>query len=101
MTSTLEPGSVLGGFRIVSPLGEGAMGTVFLAEDADGRRVALKRLAPALAQDERFRQRFLRESTIAAGLRHPYVVPVVSSGEEDGTLYLAMDYVDGLDLRAL
>ena len=75
------------------------MGTVYRAEDAEGRVVALKLLAPALARDERFRRRFLRESRIAAALRHPYVVPVVTAGEADGTLYLAMELVAGTDLR--
>jgi predicted Ser/Thr protein kinase len=89
------------GFRIVSLIGEGAMGTVFRAEGPDGRTVALKLLASSLARDERFRRRFLRESRIAAGLRHPHVVPVVASGEAEGALYLAMDYVDGPDLREI
>jgi tRNA A-37 threonylcarbamoyl transferase component Bud32 len=96
-----EPGTSIAGFRIVSTLGEGAMGTVFRAETVDGKVVALKILAPHLSRDERFRQRFLRESRIAAGLRHPYVVPVVASGDEDGALYLVMEYVDGPDLREL
>jgi tRNA A-37 threonylcarbamoyl transferase component Bud32 len=101
MGPTVEPGTVVAGFRIISLIGEGAMGTVFRAESADGRTVALKLLAPPLARDERFRQRFLRESRIAAGLRHPYVVPVVASGEAEGALYLAMDYVEGPDLREI
>jgi serine/threonine protein kinase len=78
------------------------MGAVYLAEDLAGkRRVALKILGPELARDERFRQRFLRESQLAAGLDHPNIVPGVSSGEEHGVLYLAMEYVDGVDLRGL
>jgi serine/threonine protein kinase len=78
------------------------MGSVYVAEDpAAGRRVALKLLAPELARDERFRQRFLRESSIAAGLDHPNVVPIVTSGEEGGLLYLAMAYIEGPDLREL
>src|SRR5262249_24146733 len=66
-----------------------------------GRRVALKVLAPELARDERFRQRFLRESVIAAGLDHPNIVRTFASGDEGGVLYLAMDYVEGADLREL
>ncbi len=81
MWPTLETGSVVGGFRVVSLIGEGAMGAVYLAEDvATGERVALKRLAPMLARDERFRKRFLRESRLAASLRHPFIVPVVFDG---------------------
>jgi serine/threonine-protein kinase len=77
------------------------MGSVFLAEESVGRRVAVKVLIPELDQDERFRQRFLRESELAAGLRHPHVVPTLGSGEDEGRLYLAMAYVEGSDLRAL
>jgi len=96
-----EPGTSVAGFRIVSTIGEGAMGTVFRAETVDGQLVALKILAPHLSRDERFRQRFLRESRIAAALRHPYVVPVITAGDEDGALFLVMEYVDGPDLREL
>jgi ABC-type transport system substrate-binding protein/tRNA A-37 threonylcarbamoyl transferase component Bud32 len=102
MRLDVRTGTVLAGFRVESLLGEGAMGTVFLAEEtATGRRVALKLLGPELAQDERFRRRFLRETELAASLDHPHVVPTIASGEEDGTLYLAMAHVEGLDLRKL
>ncbi|HET7554321.1 MAG TPA: serine/threonine-protein kinase, partial [Gaiellaceae bacterium] len=76
------------------------MGTVYLAEETrTGRRVALKLLAPELARDERYRRRFLRETELAASLAHPHVVPTIASGEDNGTLYLAMAYVEGADLR--
>ena len=101
MGTAVEPGATVAGFRIVALIGDGAMGSVFRAEAPDGRAVALKLLLPALARDDRFRRRFLRESRIAAGLRHPYVVPVVASGEADGSLYLVMEHVDGPDLRAV
>ncbi len=101
MGSRLETGTLVGGFRVVSLIAEGATGAVHLAEDAAGRRVALKRLAPALARDERFRRRFLRESRLAASLSHPGIVPVVTSGEDEGTLYLAMTHVEGSDLREI
>jgi serine/threonine protein kinase len=80
MQSDVTIGSVIGGFRVVSLLGEGAMGRVYLAEDIERqRRVALKLLVPVLAEDERFRKRFLRESRIAATLDHPHVVPTLAS----------------------
>jgi ABC-type transport system substrate-binding protein/streptogramin lyase len=102
MRSTGLSGTVLAGFRLTASIGEGAMGAVYLADETSGGgRVALKVLAPELARDERFRQRFLRESTIAAGLDHPSIVRTLASGEEDGVLYLAMEYVDGTDLRKL
>src|ERR1044071_9377055 len=102
MPAEVRTGTVLAGFRLLSPLGEGAMGRVYLAEEtATGRRVALKLLSPELARDERFRRRFLRETELAARLDHPQVVATLGSGEEDGTLYLAMEYVEGSDLRKL
>ena len=102
MRATLTRGTILGDFRVQSLIGEGAMGSVYLAEKVeDGRRVALKVLSPQLAQDERFRRRFLRESQLAASLDHPHIVPTLTSGEQDGLLYLAMAYVEGSDLRRL
>jgi ABC-type transport system substrate-binding protein len=102
MTASLEPGTIVAGFRIESFVGEGAMGRVYLAQEtATGRHVALKLLGPELARDERFRRRFLRETELAASLDHPHVVKTIASGEEDGTLYLAMVYVAGSDLRKL
>jgi tRNA A-37 threonylcarbamoyl transferase component Bud32 len=102
MRAAVRAGTVIADFRVMSLIGEGAMGTVYLAEDVtNGRRLALKLLGPELARDERFRQRFLRESQVAAGLDHPHIVPTVGAGEKDGFLYLAMAYVDGSDLREL
>jgi tRNA A-37 threonylcarbamoyl transferase component Bud32 len=102
MREAVRAGTVIAGFRVRSLIGEGAMGTVYLAEElANGRRVALKLLAPELGRDERFRQRFLRESRIAASLDDRHIVPTLGAGEEDGLLYLAMAYVDGSDLREL
>jgi predicted Ser/Thr protein kinase len=100
MASEVRSDAVLPGFRVESLLGEGAMGTVYLAEETStGRRIALKLLVGELARDERFRRRFLRETELAATLDHPHVVRTLASGEEAGTLYLAMDYVEGPDLR--
>ena len=101
MSTALTSGSIVAGFRIVRLIGQGAGGTVYLAADADGRQVALKVPIPELARDERFRQRFLREARIAAALDEPHVVPTVAFGEDAGTLYLAMAYIDGLDLREI
>src|SRR6476661_357370 len=100
MRPEVRTGALLGGFRVESLLGEGAMGTVYLAEETGtGQRVALKLLAPELARDERFRRRFLRETELATSLQQSHIVRTLGSGEEDGTLYLAMAYVDGSDLR--
>ena len=102
MTADLTLGSSLAGFRVERLLGRGAMGTVYLTEDAHLRRkVALKVLAPELARDERFRRRFLLESQLAASLEHPHIVPIYGAGEADEVLYLAMKYVEGYDLSEL
>src|SRR5436305_14164408 len=95
-------GSTLAGFRIERLLGRGAMGAVYLAEDVHLRRkVAVKVLAGELADDDRFRRRFLVESQLAASLEHPHIVPIYAAGEADEVLYLAMRYVEGYDLREL
>jgi len=95
-------GSVLAGYRIERLLGRGGMSSVYLAEHLRlQRKVALKLMAPELADDERFRERFLRESQLAASLDHPNVVPVYDADEADGVLYIAMRYVEGSDLREL
>ena len=89
MAFEVHSGTVIAGFRVESLLGQGAMGTVYLAEETNtGRRVALKLLSPELASDERFRRRFLQETELAASLEHPHVVPTLASGEEEGTLFV-------------
>jgi YVTN family beta-propeller protein len=94
-------GTELAGYQIEHLLGRGGMSVVYRADDSRlKRKVALKLLAPELAEDERFRERFLRESQLAASLDHPNVVPVYDAGEVEGLLYLAMRYVPGTDLRA-
>jgi YVTN family beta-propeller protein len=78
------------------------MGAVYRATDLRlERTVALKLIAPELAEQPRFRERFLRESRLAASLGHPHVLPVHAAGEEEGQLYLAMRFVDGEDLKSL
>src|SRR6266480_711914 len=95
-------GSSLGGYRIESPLGRGGMSIVYLAEQEFPRRkVALKLLAPDLAEDAGFRERFVRESNLAAALDHPNVIPIYGAGEANGILYIAMRAVKGTDLKRL
>ncbi|MFJ1753467.1 serine/threonine-protein kinase [Kitasatospora sp. NPDC088134] len=101
-----EPGELAGrtvaGYRLERMIGHGGMAVVYRAEDLRlGRTVAVKLLAPELARNETFRQRFVRESRIAASLDHPNIVPVYDAGEAEGVLYLAMRYVRGRDLRGL
>jgi hypothetical protein len=78
------------------------MGVVYLARDERlDRRVALKVIAPHLANDPDFRERFVTEARSAAAIDHPNAVPVYSSGVADGSLYIAMRHVEGTDLRSL
>jgi Protein kinase domain/WD40-like Beta Propeller Repeat len=102
MAADVWIGRELAGYRIERVLGRGGMGVVYLAEDTRlGRNVALKLLSPDLAEDARFRERFVRESRLAASIDHPNIIPIYAAGEADGTLYLAMRYIEGTDLRAL
>jgi YVTN family beta-propeller protein len=102
MTVAIGPGSTFAGYRIESLIGRGGMGVVFKATDLSlDRPVALKLIAPELAEDERFRHRFLNEPRLAASLDHPNVVPIYEAGEQDGQLYLAMRYVEGSDLGSV
>src|SRR5215475_4376132 len=87
----LSAGTELAGYRIESLLRRGGMGVVYRAHD----------LAPELAQDLRFRERFLRESRLAASLDHPAIVPIYDAGEVAGRLYIAMRLVEGTDLKRL
>ena len=97
----LPRGTLVVDYRIEAVLGRGGMSVVYLAEDLRLKRhVALKLLASALAEDERFRKRFLSESELAASLDHANVIPVYEAGDADGSLYIAMRYVEGSDLKA-
>ncbi len=96
---TIGPETVLAGYRIERMLGRGSMGAVYLATHQGlGRRVALKLLAGDVAADDRFRNRFIAESRLAASLDHPHIVPIYEAGEADGHLFLAMRYVERTDL---
>jgi serine/threonine-protein kinase len=95
-------GTVIAGYRIESRIGRGGMGVVYRAHHLNlERRAALKVIAPDLAESSGFRERFAREARIAAALAHPNIVTVYDAGEVDGTLYLAMQYVEGSDLAAI
>jgi hypothetical protein len=95
-------GSDFLGYRIEELIGRGGMGVVYRAYDLRLKRpVALKLVAPSLARDERFRERFARESELVMSLEHPNVVPIYDAGDVDGHVYLAMRLVDGTDLGFL
>src|SRR5688500_19679386 len=100
--NTYQPGTEFAGYRIESMIGRGGMAVVYRAEDTRlGRKVALKLLSPQLADSEQFRQRFIRESRLAASLDHPNIIPIFEAGEADGQLFIAMRYVVGADLKGL
>ena len=102
MALDLAPGAAFAGHRIDAIAGRGGMGVVYRATDlALDRPVALKLIAPALAQDPVFRTRFNIEARTAAAIDHPNVVQVFHAGEQDGVLYVTMRFIEGTDLGTL
>src|SRR3954452_10274043 len=98
----VDVGSQVGQYRIDSYIGRGGMGVVYRAEHTHlGRHVALKLLAPELAENESFRERFVRESRVAARVDHPNVIPIYEASESEGSYFIAMRYVAGTDLREI
>ncbi len=90
----------IGKYRVVGTIGKGAMGEVYKAKDPLlNRYVAIKTIAPALAADPAFRRRFQREAQSAAQLNHTNIVTVFDFGEEDGLTYMAMELLEGRDLK--
>jgi serine/threonine protein kinase len=95
-------GTVVAGYRLDAVIGRGGMSVVYLAEQLRlGRRVALKLLPFELAQDDRFRERFLRESMLASKIEHPNIIQIYDAGEDGDQLYIAMRYVEGPSLKDL
>jgi len=89
-------------FEILEELGRGGMGVVYKARDTTlGREVALKILPTQFTQNEMLVKRFQREAMAAAGLNHPNIVTVYSIGTQDDSLFIAMEYVDGMTLAEL
>jgi serine/threonine protein kinase len=95
-------GYQISGYRLEKEIGRGGMAVVFGAYDERlERQVALKILAPSLAQDQAFRKRFIAESRAAAAVEDPHIIPVYEAGEANGVLFIAMRLVRGGDLRRL
>jgi hypothetical protein len=102
MGEELPRGDTLGDFTIEELVGRGGMGLVYRAVQVGlERKVALKVIAPHLAEDHVFQDRFRREARQAAAIDHPSIIPVYAAGEIAGRLYLAMRYVTGTDLSSL
>jgi serine/threonine-protein kinase len=98
----LEPGDVLGPYRIEALLGVGGMGEVYRARDTRlGRDAALKVIAPRLLGDPSLRRRFEIEARAASVLNHPAIVTIYDVGEADGTSWIAMEWIEGRTLRQL
>jgi serine/threonine protein kinase len=95
-------GTRIAGYRLEEQIGHGGMAVVFRAQDERlQRQVALKILSPALAADQAFRDRFIRESRSAAAVDDPHIIPVYEAGDADGVLFIAMRYVPGGDAGTL
>jgi serine/threonine-protein kinase len=95
-------GQKVGKYLIVAKIGSGAMGDVYRAHDRTlNRDVAVKTMAELYASDDQLVQRFQREAQSAAALNHPNVVTVFDFGSEQGKFYLAMELLDGADLKEL
>jgi pSer/pThr/pTyr-binding forkhead associated (FHA) protein/tRNA A-37 threonylcarbamoyl transferase component Bud32 len=98
----LPLGSSFAGCRLEEVISSGGMAVVYRAEElALQRRVAVKLILPEHSGEERFRERFRRESKVAAAIDHPNVIPIFDAGEEDGLLFITMRLVEGTDMRAL
>jgi hypothetical protein len=86
------------GYRMVRELGRGGMGVVYLAvRESDGQQCAVKMIRPAVAVTPRETEKFLREAKILSGLSHPNIVSFREMGESNGSLFFAMDFVNGSD----
>ena len=96
----LAQGTRLGHYEVISPLGTGGMGEVYLAQDVRlGRRVALKVLPAAFADDQDSLARFIREAKAASALNHPNIITIHDIGDAAGTYFIAYEFVDGRTLR--
>ncbi|HKB16905.1 MAG TPA: protein kinase, partial [Planctomycetota bacterium] len=94
-----KPGRRIGGYLLRKKIGGGGMGVVHLAEKvATGERVALKVLSPTLSESIRNLDRFHREAEISTRLRHPNIVLTLETGEADGQVFFAMEFVEGVNL---
>ena len=94
--------SWIGKYRIIELVGEGAMGVVYRAQDSVlDRTVAIKVMNESIARQDDLRKRFLHEAQAAGSLQHPNVVCIYDLGEADGHLFIAMEFIQGVDLERL
>lgn len=101
----MEPGDSFGRYEVLRTLGAGGMGEILLARQPGmagvRRRVVIKKILSHLAKDPDFIDRFMDEARLAAGLNHGNIVQIYEAGEINGEYFMAMEYVDGLDLKEL
>ena len=96
----LQPGQMLGSYRIINQIGQGGMATVYKAyQPSMDRHVAIKVLPKQLAESKEFVQRFQQEARIIARLEHPHILPVFDYGESDGVAYFVMRYLEAGTLK--
>lgn len=96
----LQPGQMLGPYRIINQIGQGGMATVYKAyQPSMDRNVAIKVLPGQLAESAEFTQRFQQEARIIANLEHPHILPVFDFGESDGVTYFVMRFLEGGTLK--
>ena len=97
----MEEGEELGGYRLIRRLGTGGAGTVWLAEDGGGTRVALKAMHPAMAASEESRQRLERETRTVNSVRSPFVAHIVDAETEASQPFVVSEYVEGPTLAEI
>jgi eukaryotic-like serine/threonine-protein kinase len=101
----IGPGHVLGRYELLMPIAAGGMAMVWAARLKGTRGfqkiVAVKTMLPKLSEDEQFEKMFLDEASLASKVRHPNAVEILDLGEQDGVLFLAMEWIDGVPLNQL
>jgi serine/threonine-protein kinase len=102
MILDLKEGAIIRDYKVISLLGEGGMGKVWLVEDTMlGRKLALKVLSPQMAMDNSLVERFTQEARIQQKLKHDNIVSLIAFFQEAGTYYIAMEYAPGISLKQL
>lgn len=98
----LNNGDRIRDFKVITKIGEGGMGAVYLAEDVMlNKKIAIKVLSPHLISDQQFVERFKNEGKIQASLNHPNIVTLYSLIQENSSYYMVMEYVNGKTIKEI